>query len=140
MKTLALKNLCLKDKEPRVLTATQFTVTCSNSTIEILLKYVQGQWRHSDVFIVSFEHISHLFTVFQLLTLNKLMIAGYVVFNPPHGTGLFLKTSENPLKISENLWLTILTLKNLSFTEFSTKIHWNTRLAASDLFHVYIIN
>ena len=43
MKTLALKNLCLKDKEPRVLTATQLTVTCSNSTIEALLKYVQGQ-------------------------------------------------------------------------------------------------
>ena len=25
----------------------------------------------------------------------------------------------------------------LCFTEFSTKIHWNTRLAASDVFHMF---
>ena len=31
--------------------------------------------------------------------------------------------------------LTILTWKNLYFTEFSTKNHWNTRLAASDDCH-----
>ena len=29
------------------------------------------QWRRSGVFIVNFEHISHLFLVFLLLTLNK---------------------------------------------------------------------
>ena len=28
--------------------------------------------------------------------------------------------------------------KKLCFTEFSTKIHWNTRLAASDVFHMFI--
>ena len=33
--------------------------------------------------------------------------------------------------------LTILTWKNLCFTEFSTKIHWNTRLAASDVFLMF---
>ena len=33
--------------------------------------------------------------------------------------------------------LTILTWKNFCFTEFSTKIHWNTRLAASDIFHMF---
>ena len=33
--------------------------------------------------------------------------------------------------------LTILTGKNFYFTEFSTKIHWNTRLAASDVFHMF---
>ena len=26
---------------------------------------------------------------------------------------------------------------DLSFTEFITKIHWNTRLAASDIFHIF---
>ena len=31
----------------------------------------QCQWLPSDVFIVNFEHISHLFVVFLLLTLNK---------------------------------------------------------------------
>ena len=30
-----------------------------------------------------------------------------------------------------------MTEKNLYFTEFSTKIHCNTRLAASDAFHVF---
>ena len=33
--------------------------------------------------------------------------------------------------------LIILTWKNLRFTEFSTKIHWNARLAASDIFHMF---
>ena len=34
-------------------------------------------WRRSCVFIVNFEHISHLFLVFLLLTLNKQMSAGF---------------------------------------------------------------
>ena len=34
------------------------------------------------------------------------------------------------------IFLTILTGKNLFFTEFSIKIQWNTRLAASDVFHM----
>ena len=33
--------------------------------------------------------------------------------------------------------LTILTGRNLCFTEFSTNIHRNTRLAASDVFHMF---
>ena len=28
-------------------------------------------------------------------------------------------------------------MENFCFTEFSTKIHWNTRLAASDVFHMF---
>ena len=38
----------------------------------------QLQWRRSGVFIVAFEHISHLFLVFLLLTLNKYMLPGDV--------------------------------------------------------------
>ena len=38
------------------------------------VKYVHS--RRSGVFIVNFEHISHLFLVFLLLTLNKQMLAG----------------------------------------------------------------
>ena len=34
-------------------------------------------------------------------------------------------------------FLRILTWKNLCFTEFSTKIHWNKRLTASDVFHMF---
>ena len=39
------------------------------------------QWRHSDVFIVNFEHISYLVLVFLLLTLNILLLTGF-----DHGT------------------------------------------------------
>ena len=60
---------------------TQLTFSCSKSTIKALekdVKYIcskltikipeRRQWR---VFIVSFEHSSHLFLVFLLLALNK---------------------------------------------------------------------
>ena len=33
-------------------------------------QYVQRHWRRSGVFIVNFEHISHLPLMFLLLTLN----------------------------------------------------------------------
>ena len=68
---------------------TKLTFTCSKSTIETLqkgLKYAQiRQLKHqNDVikvgrrscfFIVKFEHVSHLFLLFLLLTLNKQMLA-----------------------------------------------------------------
>ena len=34
-------------------------------------------WRRSGIFIVNFEHITHLALVFLLLTLSRLMPAGY---------------------------------------------------------------
>ena len=40
---------------------------CSKLTIKIP---EQCQWRRSDVFMITFEHISHLVLVFLLLTLN----------------------------------------------------------------------
>ena len=40
---------------------------CSKLTIKTTKR---GQWRRSGVFIVKFEHISHLDLVFLLLTLN----------------------------------------------------------------------
>ena len=47
--------------------------------------------------------------------------------------------TENLSSFSENLindTLMILTGKHLCFTEFTTKIHWNTRLAASGVFYI----
>ena len=35
----------------------------------------------SRIFVVNFEHISHIFLVFQLLTLKNKMLAGYVVIS-----------------------------------------------------------
>ena len=40
---------------------------CSKLTIKISERH---HWRRSVVFVVNFEHISHLFLVLQLLTLN----------------------------------------------------------------------
>ena len=58
----------------------QLTFTCSKLIIETLeesVKYVQSEhWcRFSDA-IVNFEHISPLFLVFLLLTLNRYILAG----------------------------------------------------------------
>ena len=65
--------------------SSQPAFTCSKLTIETLeqgVKYVQScskltttvpercQWRRSGIFIVNSEYISHLVTVFLLLTLN----------------------------------------------------------------------
>ena len=44
--------------------------TCSKLTIETLEQGVKYHCRRSGVFIVNFEHISHLVLVFLLLTLN----------------------------------------------------------------------
>ena len=41
----------------------------------------QWRWRRSGVFIVNFEHILHVFLVFLLVTLNKQMLAGFLL-NP----------------------------------------------------------
>ena len=46
---------------------------CSKLTIKTLERH---QWGRPDVFIVNFEHISHLVLVFLLLTLNRQMSAG----------------------------------------------------------------
>ena len=46
---------------------------CSNLTIKTSER---SQWRLCGVFIVNSEHNSHLFLVFLLLTLNKLILAG----------------------------------------------------------------
>ena len=50
--------------------------TCSKLTIKALER---RQQRCSGVFIVNFEHISHLVLVILLLTLNVLLQAGYEV-------------------------------------------------------------
>ena len=41
-------------------------------TIKLTIKTPERcQWRRSGIFIVNFEHISHIFLVFLLLTLKK---------------------------------------------------------------------
>ena len=49
---------------------------CSKLTIKTPER---RHWRWSGVFIVNFEHISHLVLVFRLLTLNRKMPTGVVV-------------------------------------------------------------
>ena len=55
------------------ISTTQPAFTCSKLTIETL---EQGVKYKSGVFIVNFEHISHLVLVFLLLTLNMQLPAG----------------------------------------------------------------
>ena len=52
---------------------------CSNLTIKTPER---RQWHRSVVFIVNFEHISHLVLVFQLLTLSRQMLAGLNISEP----------------------------------------------------------
>ena len=52
----------------------QLKITCWKSTIETVEK-----GGCSGVFIVNFKHISHLFLVFLLLTLDKYMLAGLLL-------------------------------------------------------------
>ena len=49
----------------------QSAITCSKLTIETLEQGVKCQWRRFGIFIVNFEHISHLVLVFSLLTLRS---------------------------------------------------------------------
>ena len=53
----------------------QVTFTCSKSTIETLPNFTTN----TGVFTVNFEHISQLFLMFLLLTLNNSMLAGKVI-------------------------------------------------------------
>ena len=50
---------------------------CSKLTIKTPYR---RQWRRSAIFIVNFEHISHLALVYLLLILNMLLPVGYVIF------------------------------------------------------------
>ena len=65
---------------PDIFTANIYLFKVNNrntrKSCEICLKLTiktleQRYWRRSEVFIVNFEHISHLFLVFLLLTLSK---------------------------------------------------------------------
>ena len=49
---------------------------CSKLTIKTPER---RQGRRSGVFVVSFEHISHLFVVFPLLTLSMYLFAGFIM-------------------------------------------------------------
>ena len=70
---------------------------CSKLTIKTPER---GHWRCSVVLIVNFEHDSHIFLVFLLLTLNKEMLVCFALpqnlafLNPFNATGLFLYPPE----------------------------------------------
>ena len=61
--------------------------TSQQSTTQLLTVFTKSyilpsrqlHWRHSGVFIVNFERISHIFLVFLLLTLSRLIQAGQIL-------------------------------------------------------------
>ena len=63
--------------------------------------------RHSDVFIVNFEHISHCFLVFLLLTLNKQMLAVFIA------------------KLKKTYWVFITDFAHVCYSKVSGFIYFN---------------
>ena len=62
-----------ENEEPLISTNSDgYNVTkkLTTETLEQGVRYVQSHWRRSGIFIVNFEHISHLVLVFLLFTLN----------------------------------------------------------------------
>ena len=66
---------------------------CSKLTIKTPKR---RQWRRSGVFIVNFEHVSHLVLVFLLLTLNMQL---------PVGLGFLINSSMHNVKMWPNILL-----------------------------------
>ena len=60
----------------------------------------QLKWRRSNVFVVNFENISHLFLVFVLLTFEKKMLAGLLQFSDTFFYNLlYFLPSTRPLTV-----------------------------------------
>ena len=57
-------------------------------------------WRHSGVFIINFEHISHFVLVFLLLTLNMLLAAWKAIFYEK--LPIFIERLSSEILKSEN--------------------------------------
>ena len=72
----------------------------------VLFKYER---RHSNVFIINFEYISHTFLVFGLLTLNKCMFACRLKKNLKLTTTFFISpTNAINVPVTEpTFWYTI---------------------------------
>ena len=52
------------------------TRTKCDICLKLTIKTPERRWRRSGIFIVNFEHISHLVLVFLLLNLNMELLAG----------------------------------------------------------------
>ena len=102
------------------------TITCLQLTMETVekgVKQIQSHWCHSGVFNVNFEHISHLFLLFMLLTLSTYLFAGI---------GKWLWLTINLLipvmseKIPRSTWIQIYPLKVLPpyYRNHSTNFHF----------------
>ena len=100
-----------------LISISQAAFACSKLTIETLeqgVKYVQRL--RSGIFIVNFEHISHLVLVFLLLTLNMQLSAGfgiyvYVYVNKTLGVHL---TYNKALNNKMNFLEAIMVIENVS--------------------------
>ena len=78
---------------------------CSKLTIKIT------EWRHSDVFVVNLEKISHVVLMFPLLTLNNKWRLGWPnktspnLFNPFCAIAYFHWIHFSPYTILQHKWL-----------------------------------
>ena len=83
----------------------QFTLSiCSRLTIKVPK---QCRWLDSGIFIVNFEHTSHLFLVFLWLILNIYLFAGYI--GTEHNCAILIawtcsKLTMQTTKTTSNQW------------------------------------
>ena len=74
-----------------------------NCTFPLTIKIPERrQWRHFVVFIVTFEHISHLFLVLLLLPQTMLLFSGYRGLDPAF---LHVKILYESLKTKRRVWI-----------------------------------
>ena len=71
--------------------------------------------RRSGVFIINFEHVSHLFLVFLFLILNKQMLAGILLFTSCSLDG---KSANQGIMGELKSWFTYLKNRSLLFIRF----------------------
>ena len=74
---ICLLNFHLQSKVmPSSLSLREFM--CKSPVLVVFQPASTCQWRRSGIFIVNFEHISHLVLVFLLLTLNILLVFNFI--------------------------------------------------------------
>ena len=70
--------VCTQSQLHGIITVLEPAITCSKLTIK---KPERRHWHRSGVFIINFEHISHLILVFLSLTLGRQMPTGLITMS-----------------------------------------------------------
>ena len=105
----------------------------SKKKSEICLKLTikRRSWRRPDVFVLKFEHISHLLLVFLLLTLNRQMLAGFFCWF----WQWFYTPQSNYYNELDDIWSNI-----MEYLHYIIFLHHNCAFIVSTYFSVYFLH